>query len=1010
MRICRHLIALLLAGAYACAQASGKSAPDEAIYRALADADSALADTLSAQWVDAGKHDVADALAVRLDVLATRGTLSAPAGQALEDQIRTAAALHRDATALIDRLTLYRQIGKGEKPQAAARAMQLLAATKPGDASLDVAELHGVVGCSAQIDAQADTVEPNLAAAIAVWHKHAGVRARFREYQLQDCLGHANVRIGRESEAIAAYDRAVAIAAQTFGEDSALRLAADDEKAAELEQLGRIREELALRESTLERARRHYGDSRVPTAEAEAGLGACLQQLGDYAQSRVHYEAAEKILAQVADAPGNIRLRVLANFANVLQEIGDEEGAHLRYQAAYAMVLAKPGSERTQAIILTNTGNTEFHLGHYDAADADFRKAFALREGTDGKQSPGLAFALEGLASTALVQRRYAEAVEFFSRALALREPMTQKDHAVHVQLMSLRFGLAMAKWGTGDLDGAFTIAQDCADRVHELIGGIAANLPERQSLVLRQQVPPATALVVTLAALRGDRASLETAWRMVMRDRGLIARTEGRRLAEARALKDPALAADWQNWRAASAELAESWVKSDVSATQIESLRHDAELAERHFWDRLGSNPGGDQESTPSVAALAQALPKQAALVAMAEGVGSDPAWKLIAGHAPLPDQWFAFRLGADGALSLTRIGTIDSLSALARGWYAMLNRPTSDVAELKRRGTELRMALFDRLHVLDAPRQLFFVPDGELFRISLGALPVGDAYAVEKGIQVHTLSNEGELLSPAAAAPARILLAGAPAFASLEHAPSTRRQLCQSALSDGFAALPNAALELDSLHEVLAHEGARVELLSGERATKQNVIAALPGAGVIHLATHGFSLDQTCADNAETRSMSVAVDATAAPANDLQGLSGLAFTGAALDRAHEPVGVLSADEFASLDLSQAAWVVLSACDSGLGPIGRSEGVFGMRRAIRMAGARTVVMSLWEVDDASTAVLMQSLYRARFEQHSDVPASLAAAMKATLASRRAAGLSDHPYYWAAFIGEGGWR
>ncbi|HEX6833803.1 MAG TPA: CHAT domain-containing protein, partial [Rudaea sp.] len=122
------------------------------------------------------------------------------------------------------------------------------------------------------------------------------------------------------------------------------------------------------------------------------------------------------------------------------------------------------------------------------------------------------------------------------------------------------------------------------------------------------------------------------------------------------------------------------------------------------------------------------------------------------------------------------------------------------------------------------------------------------------------------------------------------------------------------------------------------------------------------------------------------------------------------DPIGVLSAGELGTLDLSHAQWVALSACDSGLGPIGRNEGVFGMRRALRLAGARTVVMSLWQVDDAATADLMRVLYRARFVDHANVPEAMAAAMRATIATRRSASQSDHPYYWAAFISEGGWR
>ena len=80
------------------------------------------------------------------------------------------------------------------------------------------------------------------------------------------------------------------------------------------------------------------------------------------------------------------------------------------------------------------------------------------------------------------------------------------------------------------------------------------------------------------------------------------------------------------------------------------------------------------------------------------------------------------------------------------------------------------------------------------------------------------------------------------------------------------------------------------------------------------------------------------------------------------------------------------------------------------MRRALRLAGARTVVMSLWEVDDEATAALMAAVYAQRFGRGRDVPTAMAAARRETLAARRAADQSDAPYYWAAFVAEGGWR
>ena len=985
----------------------GAAVPDareDAIYRALGDGNHALADTVSAQWLADGKANAARALAARIDVLEQRRELAKPAGDALKTQLDAFTAAHPHGEHLALRFDLWRQLEIGQRAQVNARAVEALAALHE-DRSTDAIELDRIIGCTAMIAATDTAVMQPANAARAVLQRDPSLRARFHEYQMLYCIFRANARAARETAAIAVISDAEALAARTFGEDSALRLAAASQAAGELENLGRLQEELQIREDILQRARRHFGDRNLQTAEAEAGYGACLQQLGDYVSSRAHYEASEKILAGI-ETPPNVRLRVLVNFANALQEIGDEAAALSRYQTAYAMIATKPGAEGVRAIILTNTGNTEFRLHQLDAAAEHYRQALQLREQSDGKNAPALAFALEGLGSVELLQRRYQEALDHFSRALALRQSVATKDQSQHVQMLSLRFGIAMAKWGLGDLEGAFALSQETAERVQNLVAGIAANLPERQSVALREQMPPATALVVTLAAVRGDRASVEAAWQRVIRDRGLIARVEARRLAETRAKTDPALDASWQTWRTASSALADGWIKADATDAKIQALRDAAETAERHFWARAGIDPARVNDDLTDVAALAAALPRDGLLVAMAEGLKSDPSWPMTTGRTQLPEEWYAFRLGADGAVQLADLGRIDAISAQARAWYASLSNAQSSIDETVRRGADVRKAVFDPLHAMDVPRHLFFVPDGELFRASLAALPVNGKYVIETGLRVHTLSNEAELLAPPAQAVGKIVLAGAPSFGATTNVTSSR-QLCQRAISDGFPMLPHAKRELESLRTVFS--GSDVAFVEGDNATKQTVAAALPGASVIHLATHGFSLDQTCSSASDARSMTVAMDRHGADAETMT-LSGLAFSGARVSDERNAVGVLSADDFASMDLSKAGWVVLSACDSGLGPIGRSEGVFGMRRAIRMAGARTVVMSLWEVDDASTADLMQTLYRARFVDHHDAPTSLADAMLATLRARRAAGQSDHPYYWAAFIGEGGWK
>ena len=102
--------------------------------------------------------------------------------------------------------------------------------------------------------------------------------------------------------------------------------------------------------------------------------------------------------------------------------------------------------------------------------------------------------------------------------------------------------------------------------------------------------------------------------------------------------------------------------------------------------------------------------------------------------------------------------------------------------------------------------------------------------------------------------------------------------------------------------------------------------------------------------------------------------------------------------------------WAVLSACDTGLGKTTQSEGVFGLRRAFQIAGAHTVIMSLWPVEDKVTSDWMQSLYEQRLNKQMDTARSVRAASLETLKRRRAAGQGTHPFYWAPFVAVGDWR
>jgi CHAT domain-containing protein len=99
-------------------------------------------------------------------------------------------------------------------------------------------------------------------------------------------------------------------------------------------------------------------------------------------------------------------------------------------------------------------------------------------------------------------------------------------------------------------------------------------------------------------------------------------------------------------------------------------------------------------------------------------------------------------------------------------------------------------------------------------------------------------------------------------------------------------------------------------------------------------------------------------------------------------------------------MDLSRTELVVLSACDTGLGQVAVGQGVYGLRRSVGIAGARTLVMSLWNVPDPETQELMEDFYR-RLKLGEPRSVAFRGAQLA-LRTRR-----PDPYYWGAFICQG---
>ncbi|TMQ74029.1 MAG: CHAT domain-containing protein [Candidatus Eisenbacteria bacterium] len=310
-------------------------------------------------------------------------------------------------------------------------------------------------------------------------------------------------------------------------------------------------------------------------------------------------------------------------------------------------------------------------------------------------------------------------------------------------------------------------------------------------------------------------------------------------------------------------------------------------------------------------------------------------------------------------------------------RARIEILRRGLADPATAEAKGTRtaaraLYRALVEpALPALKGVDHLIVAPDGPLALVPFEALLAADAiadgpaprgaYLVERYAISYTPSASALATRSGAGAGTGIVALGDPAFAAESTDAGPR-----------LAALPNTAAEVTALGALAGRRP--IATLTGRDATRDRLLGleALPRAALIHVATHGE------ANQAEPER------------------SGL-WMAAAADGSGP--GFVSVSDILGLHLG-ADLVTLSACETGLGRVVRGEGVIGLTRAFLAAGAQSVMVSLWKVNDRSTAVLMERFYRGLLGQGEPGVAALAQAKRALIADPA----MRSPFYWAPFV------
>ncbi|MEZ5066015.1 MAG: CHAT domain-containing tetratricopeptide repeat protein [bacterium] len=792
-----------------------------------------------------------------------------------------------------------------------------------------------------------------------------------------------------------------------------------------LEQLAEIDAELgnyARARESIERAvacQRGVAN-RIPLAEHLEFLARNSRQLGDPAGALVSLREALTIREEVLE-PDNASIGSVREQIGRIEEMrGDWPAALREYETAERILAAAFGEAdyRTgitrgeRAVALTR-------VGRFEEARPLAQSATEVVRAFRGEQHLDTATAELGLARVLRASGDASGAAAELQRCLATRRALLGEDHPAVGDVFA---ELSEAFADQGDDRAAFENAIRAERIGRDHFRMLAETLSERSALQYGITRPSGLGRALALAARHPD--LVRPAWDALIASRAVVLDEMAERLRASWVNEDPDVAELREEYVAASRRLAHLLVDVGGEAepvptfARVAAARDDRDRAEAALSRASVRARDRRERVTADLGRIESSLPDDASLVAYAEydvGVRSYVAFVLPrAGGAPV-----AVDLGPAAPID----AAIEEWRREASGEAASRRDSAQALVACRDAGRVVRERIWDP--VIDAlvGARVFVVPDGALQLVNIAALPIGeDRYLIDEDRLLHVVSAERDLLRSRDSANEGLLAVG---NATFDDAPATAPVLlafrgatadCETFRHVRFSSLPRSGEEARRIAEQWRARGAGdVVVLEGIAASESEVKRRAPGHRVLHFATHGFFLSSDCAEaaNGDTRgigSLRPTGASTWRGARALR-LAGIALAGAnQRDPSMPEDGILTAEEVAALDLQGVEWVVLSACDTGLGDVASREGVFGLRRAFQVAGAHTVISSLWAVRDEDALRWMDALYEARLAEGLDTAAAVRQATRAELNRLRENGESTHPSGWAAFLAAGEWR
>lgn len=918
---------------------------------------------------------------------------------------------HRDtATALNNLAQLYHKAAAYAKAEPLYLRALAVREKVLGPEHLEVAgSLSSLANLYSAIGAYAKA-ELLFQRALAINEKLLGPEDPGAAYALSS-LGALYLQTGAYIKAEPLFQRALAIRQHTVGPEHPSTAIALNNLASLYDATGAYAKAEPLLQAALTINESGLGPEHPQTATALNNLAMLYKGTGAHTKAGPLLQRALTIREKVLGPEHPETASSLNNLALLYDDSGVYSKGEPLFQRSLAIHEKAFGPEHpSTAISLNNLADHYRVTGVYAKAGPLYQRALAIMEKALGPEHPDTGASLESLAGLYYFTGAYGKAEPLLQRGLAIYEKALGPEHPDTAMALH---NLGVSSWGAGKSTTAL-LALERAQRIEEKNTErflLAGSETRKRAYMRRSESASSAFSDVSFSLSGGGRRAVALGVTRVLLYKGRVLDALSDSMARLRRAVEPEDRALLDRSAEAAQQLSTLTFQGrdklplETYRQRLDELvqqqeRLEAELATRSAEFR--------QQVTPiTLESVRQAIPADAVLL----------EWFRYMPYGPRDTEkrgkphYVVYVLKREADPVAIEIGEAQPIETIVHDFRIALSDPNrTDVKEL---AEELSERLVQPLLAhLDKAERLLISPDAALNLVPFGALLDDRREYLAKRLEITYLTSGRDLLRFTAEPSSRttsVIVAdpdygqsvGALGQADASIEPSRSGDFDRAGLI--FKPLGGTAEEAKALRVLLNVNDEH--LLTGVDATEAR-LKQVRGPRVLHVATHGFFLNDKELAAAILKPAAFVADKHIPAMGENPLLrSGLALAGANARRSGpNDDGILTAAEVAQLDLVGTQLVVLSACETGVGEVHDGEGVYGLRRALVLAGAQTQVGSLWKVADTATKDLMVE-YHQRLLNGEGRSGALRAAQRTMIDSPE----RSHPYYWAAFVPIGNW-